>query len=193
MDPLRQVEYDPDKDYMPPWGAYIVITLDAVETVKEYNDSAATAAAEAIPKRNYVGYANSAMGVPSPYRKYHELGCVLLCKGRPEPDPARGIKESFFVPVGSASHPDGRLSVNPSPPLPWRDLYHHTVPHTNFRFATRLEDYRNCSFITADEMEEFNFMAFSDKRRAHKSQRKYEKASQSCESLCCTACPPVSH
>ncbi|KAI0042060.1 hypothetical protein FA95DRAFT_617947 [Auriscalpium vulgare] len=179
MAPVRLVDDDPHQDYTPPWGAYIVITLDAVKTLEVYKDSIATAAAEDIPKRMYVGYANSGVGVPSPYRKYHELGCVLLCKGRPEPDPAHGIEEMFYVPVGSSIHPNGRQSVNPSPPLPWHDLYHHTVPNTNFRFATRLEDYRECSVISGDDMEEFDFFACSDKVRAPKIQRKYEKALQS--------------
>ncbi|KAI0041147.1 hypothetical protein FA95DRAFT_1565686 [Auriscalpium vulgare] len=184
MAPLALVEEDSDGDYVPPFGAYLVLTLDAVATVKIYNDPIATAAAGAIPRRTYVGYANGGAGLPSPSRSYHDLSCVFLCQGRPQSDPAQGIDENFCVPVGNANCPEGRKSIHPSPPLPsnWQNLYHHTMSIHHLRFETRPEDYVACSRISSEDMVYYDAAYYTDGAIAYERQQKYERQSKSCES-----------
>ncbi|KAI0040305.1 hypothetical protein FA95DRAFT_1503064 [Auriscalpium vulgare] len=151
--------------YSPRFISYIALTLDPVATASIYGDSIATALAAEMPLRTYVGFVEMTAGLPSPHRRYHLCRCRLLSKGLPDPDPTRGIDETFCVPVGTASHPSGRKPINPSPPLPvWGDLYHHTMVFQELRLPTEYHDYSASPRLSNSDMATFELAAFTDGR-----------------------------
>ncbi|KAI0042224.1 hypothetical protein FA95DRAFT_1500364 [Auriscalpium vulgare] len=139
---------------IPQFGCYIAFTLDPVATVSIYKDAIATEEAKAMPKRTYVGFVDTTLGLPSPLRRYHKCRCYFLSQSPPAPDPMRCIEEGFCVAIGSSKHPNGRRNIYPSPPLPtgWGTLYHHTTQSVSLRLPTISQGYSGCSRLSNIDM-----------------------------------------
>ncbi|KAI0043082.1 hypothetical protein FA95DRAFT_444102 [Auriscalpium vulgare] len=136
------------KPFTPAHGAYIVLTLDPVATLKALNDPVAETQARALVTKKYVGIVAELVDIASPFREYHRCSCSLLSQGLPTPVPSRSVDETMCVPIAPATHPIGRAGLWPSPPLPWENLYHHTMAGVDLRIRTREDDYTNCPLIS---------------------------------------------
>ncbi|KAI0039309.1 hypothetical protein FA95DRAFT_1504331, partial [Auriscalpium vulgare] len=120
----------------PAYGAFVVFTLDPVATIETLEDPVALEEARALPVRKYVGYVTQVMFMTLPTRRYHLCSCYILSQGLPIPHKEFCIDERMCVAVDPATHPDGRPAVTPSPPLPWDNLYLHSLDSFTFRIPT---------------------------------------------------------
>ncbi|KAI0043353.1 hypothetical protein FA95DRAFT_1563422 [Auriscalpium vulgare] len=145
------------KPLTPAACAYIVFTLDPVATLEDLKDPIAVEQARAMGTSKYVGMVIEGVDLASPYRPYHTCTCSLLSQGLPTPSPSEGIDEAMCVPIAPATHPSGRMGINPSPPLPWDNLYHHSMLNLDLRIRTKAGDYYNCPLLSiSDELRLFH-------------------------------------
>ncbi|KAI0060773.1 hypothetical protein BV25DRAFT_1992588 [Artomyces pyxidatus] len=169
--------------YTPPAGAYIVFTLDPVATLEALNDPLATEQARALSCRSYVGCLVEDWDLASPYRRYNKCTCVLLNQGPPQASAAKGVDETMCIPIAPAMHSKGRRSVVVSPPLPWDNLYHHTLHAVHLRLPLKAGDYRACSLLPEDDIYYLNVHSHDDGVRSMELRRIYISEHPSQESL----------
>ncbi|KAI0064672.1 hypothetical protein BV25DRAFT_1800441, partial [Artomyces pyxidatus] len=123
-------------------GAYVVFTLDPVATLEALEDPIATEQARMLHTRKYVGCMHR--DLPSPLRQYNRCVCIFVSQGLPQASEASGVEEAMCVSIAPAPHPTGRKSVTISPPLPWDNLYHHSLLAQNLRLKPKDGDYNGC-------------------------------------------------
>ncbi|KAI0064644.1 hypothetical protein BV25DRAFT_1799997, partial [Artomyces pyxidatus] len=112
---------------VPMHGAYVTFTLDPVATLEALDDPIATEQAQRLRPKKYVGCLAANIDVISSLRRYHKCTIIFLSQGLPKASEADGFSEVMCVPILPAQHPTGRRGITVFPPLPWDDLYHHTM------------------------------------------------------------------
>ncbi|KAI0041148.1 hypothetical protein FA95DRAFT_1611243 [Auriscalpium vulgare] len=117
----------------PASGSFVVFTLDPVATVETLEDPVAIEAARSVRSRRYVGYVRQPIDIPFPDQRYQRCFCYVLSQGLPKDTI---IDEDMCVAVSPATHPTGRPTLTPSPPLPWTDLYLHSTSVFMLRLKT---------------------------------------------------------
>ncbi|KAI0042064.1 hypothetical protein FA95DRAFT_1500545 [Auriscalpium vulgare] len=154
------------RPFTPATGVYLAITLDPEATVQHLQDPIATQEAKAIATSVYIGFVSHRVDLVSPDRAYHLCDCHIVSRGLPvSADPSDGLDETMCLGIGPSQHPEGRKSVNPQPPLPWSNLYHHTVPDIRIRLRTQPGDYTKCSLVTWKDLNELLFWSEMDGSR----------------------------
>ncbi|KAI0064668.1 hypothetical protein BV25DRAFT_1800473, partial [Artomyces pyxidatus] len=162
-DPPRNLE----GHITPVHGAYIVFTLDPVATLEALEDPVATELAQQIPRRPYVGLMpRQNVDLPSPLRRYNKCTCILLSQGLPQASEADGAEETMCVPIHPAQHPTGRTGVTISPPLPWDNLYHHSLLALDLRLTPKDGDYSTCPLVSQDDLWHLNMSFYRDNVRS---------------------------
>ncbi|KAI0064632.1 hypothetical protein BV25DRAFT_1914325 [Artomyces pyxidatus] len=122
---------------MPIRGAYVVFTLDPVATLEALEDPVATEQAENLRARKYIGCVARTIDLPTPLRRYNKCTIIFLSQGMPRPSEEEGLEETMCVPINPAQHPTGRADITISPPLPWDNLYHHTLEAVELRLRLK--------------------------------------------------------
>ncbi|KAI0042055.1 hypothetical protein FA95DRAFT_1500547 [Auriscalpium vulgare] len=133
MQPLTRTSH-----YIPADGAFVVFTLDPAATVEALKDPIAQEEARALQTRKYIGYVTQVFDLPLPTRRYHRCSCYILSQGpsRMLPSHNRYVDELMCTAVAPAEHPAGRPSIEPSPALPWQNLYLHSISSFYLRLKT---------------------------------------------------------
>ncbi|KAI0059142.1 hypothetical protein BV25DRAFT_1172460 [Artomyces pyxidatus] len=187
LSPPRTVRQRParvlDTVYTPALGAYIVFTLDPVATLQALNDPLAIEQARALRCRKYVGCLVRDYDLPSPSRRYNKCSCILLSQGLPQASASDGVEETMCIPIVPAKHPTGRRGVRVSPPLPWDNLYHHTLLGLQLRLTPQSGDYSASPLLHADDIFYMNMQFHRDITRSAELQRVYRADHPSLVSL----------
>ncbi|KAI0060772.1 hypothetical protein BV25DRAFT_1858227 [Artomyces pyxidatus] len=181
--PEPPLEHLLQTDYTPALGAYVVFTLDAIATLEALNDPIAKEQAQALPHRPYVGCVVQDWDLASPHRRYFKSACVFLSRGLPEASEAKSVEESMCVPITPAQHLSGRRAVTPSKPLPWDNLYFHTLSSVDLRLKPKPGDYSTGPFLSMDDVFYLSEVFDSDITRCKCLRRAYATAHPSLQSL----------
>ncbi|KAI0048928.1 hypothetical protein FA95DRAFT_1490180 [Auriscalpium vulgare] len=153
----------------PAFGAFVVFTLDPVATMEVLDDPIAVEAARAIPRRTYVGYVTQVLDLPSTSRRYHRCCCYILSRGLPQSSPDNFIDDQMCVAVAPSKHPGGRPAIEPSPPLPWENLYLHSASIFTLRLKTATEavDHAHSPMISLAQYVDVMHYTSMDTTRRH--------------------------
>ncbi|KAI0047139.1 hypothetical protein FA95DRAFT_1281864 [Auriscalpium vulgare] len=150
---------------VPVEGSFVVFTLDPLATIETLNDPIADKEACSIEKKTYVGCMREMLDVPLISRRYHRCVCYIVSHG-PTP-PLNGFDELMCVAIAPATHAGGRPPVEPSPPLPWNDLYIHVTSHFTVRIKTSgWLDHENSPMLNLGDFMDLSEYVCADALRA---------------------------
>ncbi|KZV94195.1 hypothetical protein EXIGLDRAFT_748761 [Exidia glandulosa HHB12029] len=121
----EQVDWPLTGDRSHLYGQFVLISFDGAASVAPLDDAEATRAALSLPHDKYLALAFD-IGEPALENEEGEYKLSLdfwpVGFGLPDGSPAA------CVPIAPALfHPNGRKPVEPSAPLPWSNLYLHTL------------------------------------------------------------------
>ncbi|KAI0064673.1 hypothetical protein BV25DRAFT_1823077 [Artomyces pyxidatus] len=155
-------------------GAYVVFTLDPVATLESLEDPVATELARQIPRRKYVGCLAMNLDLPSRLRRYNKCTCIILSQGLPQASEEDGVEETMCIPINPAQHPTGRAGVTISPPLPWENLYHHSLLALELRLKPEDGDYSTSPLVSREDLWHLNMSFHDDNVRRQQLLRIYD-------------------
>ncbi|KAJ7756315.1 hypothetical protein B0H16DRAFT_1886061 [Mycena metata] len=144
--------------------ASFVITIDPVATVAALNDPIATAAAQGMAPKKYVGYAINAFDSKA---EYHTYAIQLTSPTIPVACEDEGITAEMCTPVSPAPpHSDGREPLRSRKALPWIG-WQPSFMRSVVRVPVKLEDDAAAVFLEpADAIRHRRILADDDARRS---------------------------
>ncbi|KAF8530133.1 hypothetical protein BU17DRAFT_59907 [Hysterangium stoloniferum] len=137
-----------------PSFTFLLFSLNPIASVAFLRDDVATAAAEAITSKQYLGMVTLAS-----YSRHLDggllttLGVRVVSRKYPKSLPLPEMNENSFIPISPASHPLGRQPVQPNAILPWNNCFFHCRPAINFVPAS--VDRENAKFVSITEEDEY--------------------------------------
>ncbi|KAJ7454927.1 hypothetical protein B0H11DRAFT_2200487 [Mycena galericulata] len=152
---------------LPAPGAFVVIDIDPMATLQYLNDPIATAAAEKMARRKYVGYVNRVIDAFDWRTPYHIYAVSLTSPTIPERCENGCTGGDMYTPVlPTVVHPLGREPLRPSQDLPWKACSQSSSMCTVVRVPVRLEDDSAAVFISqADVIRHRRILAEDEFRR----------------------------
>uniref|UniRef100_A0A0W0FQE9 Uncharacterized protein n=1 Tax=Moniliophthora roreri TaxID=221103 RepID=A0A0W0FQE9_MONRR len=110
---------------LPTPGHFVVVQLDAVESVAHLDNSELTEACQSLKNKKYLAFVGDRMGVFWPYIPYYGYSFYFVHQGlKYEDENQQPIDPGMCAPVlPNTSHPLGRAPLDPGQPLPWNDCY----------------------------------------------------------------------
>ncbi|KAJ7042922.1 hypothetical protein C8F04DRAFT_1390313 [Mycena alexandri] len=151
----------------PALASFVVITIDPVATVAALNDPIATAAAQQMVPKKYVGYVSKAINAFDSKAKYHTYAVQLTSPTIPAACEDGCITAEMYTPVSPAPpHPDGREPLRLRKAFPWIG-WQPSFMRSVVRVPVKLEDDAAAVLLEpADAIRHRRILADEDARRS---------------------------